>query len=202
MLTIKQKKLLDFINSYYFQNSIYPTYDEMKEALEIKSKSSIHKLISSIEERGFIERIPHKARAIRFSNKEGINNNNNKIPFLGKIAAGNPIEAITSSFEEISIPDYLINTNNEHFALEVVGDSMKDEGIFNGDVVVIRKNSSANTGQIVVALIDDTEVTLKKFRSFKNSIALEPANKNYKTRIFGPERVNIQGILVGLIRKF
>ena len=201
MLTAKQKKLLDFINSYFAENSIYPTYEEMKDALNIKSKSSIHKLISSIEERGFIKRIPHKARAIQFSRDNEIANSEN-IPFLGKIAAGNPIEAITSSFEQISIPDFLVNNSDEYFALEVVGDSMKDEGIFNSDVVVIKKSNIAKTGDIVVALIDENEVTLKKFRSFKNSIALEPANKNFKTRIFGPERVNIQGILSGLIRKF
>lgn len=201
MLTAKQKKLLDYINSYFNENGIYPTYEEMKNALDIKSKSSIHKLISSIEERGFIERIPHKARAIQFKDKKE-QNNMTKVPFLGKIAAGNPIEAITSSFEQVSVPDYLVNSTDEHFTLEVVGDSMKDEGIFNSDVVVIKKSNVAVTGDIVVALIDENEVTLKKFRSFKNSIALEPANKNYKIRIFGPERVRIQGILVGLIRKF
>ena len=200
MLTAKQKKLLDYINSYFVENSIFPTYEEMKNALDIKSKSSIHKLISSIEERGFIERIPHKARAIQF--KANTEKSLTKVPFLGKIAAGNPIEAITSSFEQISVPDYLVNSTHEHFTLEVVGDSMKDEGILNGDVVVIKKSNTAATGDIIVALIDENEVTLKKFRSFKNSIALEPANKHYKIRIFGPERVRIQGILVGLIRKF
>lgn len=200
MLTVKQKKLLDFINIYFKENSIYPTYEEMKSALNIKSKSSIHKLISSIEERGFIERIPHKARAIQFKQKKSINQK--EIPFLGRIAAGNPIEAITDNFEQISVPDFLVSNSTEHFALEVIGDSMIDEGIFNGDIVVIRKSINAKTGDIVVALIDKNEVTLKKFRSFKNSIALEPANSNFKTRIFGTERVNIQGILVGLIRKF
>ena len=199
MLTLKQKKLLDYIDVYFKENSVFPTYEEMKDALNIKSKSSIHKLISSIEERGFIERIPHKARAIQFKDKKS---DLNKIPYLGRIAAGNPIEAITSSFEQISVPDYLITNSKEHFALEVIGDSMRDEGIFNGDIVIIKKTNIAATGDIVVALIDDNEVTLKKFRSFKNSIALEPANKNFKTRIFGPERVNIQGLLVGLIRKF
>ena len=199
MLTLKQKKLLDYIDVYFKENSVFPTYEEMKDALNIKSKSSIHKLISSIEERGFIERIPHKARAIQFKDKKS---DLNKIPYLGRIAAGNPIEAITSSFEQISVPDYLITNSKEHFALEVIGDSMRDEGIFNGDIVIIKKTNIAATGDIVVALIDDNEVTLKKFRSFKNSIALEPANKNFKTRIFGPERVKIQGLLVGLIRKF
>ena len=200
MLTVKQKDLLNFINLYYKENDVFPTYEEMKDALNIKSKSSIHKLISSIEERGFIERIPHKARALQL--KDNFTNNQKKLPFLGRIAAGNPIEAIANSFEHISVPDYLIKNNGDHYTLEVVGDSMKDEGILNGDIVVIKKNESANTGQIVVALIDENEVTLKKYRSYKNSIALEPANKNYKTRIFGRERVSIQGILVGLIRKF
>ena len=200
MLTLKQKNLLDFINMYYKDNDMFPTYDEMRKALNIKSKSSVHKLISSIEERGFIERIPHKARAMQLKKKD--QNVKKEIPFLGRIAAGNPIEAIANSFEYISVPDYLLKNNEEHFTLEVIGDSMKDEGIFNGDIVVIKKQETAISGDIVVALIDENEVTLKKFRSYKNSIALEPANKNYKTRIFGVERVNIQGILVGLIRKF
>ena len=201
MLTIKQKKLLDFIHIYFKENNIFPTYEEMKDALKIKSKSSIHKLISSIEERGFIERIPHKARALQLK-KRKVNEFKIEIPFLGRIAAGNPIEAIAENFQQISVPDYLINNKSEHFALEVIGDSMIEEGIFNGDIVIIKKSVIARTGDIVVALIDDNEVTLKKFRSFKNSIALEPANVNFKTRIFGVERVNIQGILVGLIRKF
>lgn len=203
MLTLKQKKLLDFINSYFKKNRIFPTYDEMRKALNIKSKSSIHKLISCIEERGFITRIPHKARAIKLNIIENkIKTSEESIPFLGRIAAGNPIEAISNSFEKISVPDYLVNKSNEHFALEVVGDSMIDEGIFNGDIVIIKKQENAYSGDIVVALIDENEVTLKKYRSNKNSIALEPANPNFKTRIFGPERVRIQGILAGLIRKF
>ena len=203
MLTFKQKKLLDFINSYFKKNRIFPTYDEMRKALNIKSKSSIHKLISCIEERGFITRIPHKARAIKLNIIENkIKTSEESIPFLGRIAAGNPIEAISNSFEKISVPDYLVNKSNEHFALEVVGDSMIDEGIFNGDIVIIKKQENAYSGDIVVALIDENEVTLKKYRSNKNSIALEPANPNFKTRIFGPERVRIQGILAGLIRKF
>ena len=131
-----------------------------------------------------------------------IHNDEVSLPFLGRIAAGNPIEAITSSFEQISVPNYLINNKNQHFTLEVSGDSMVDEGIFDGDIVVIKKTEMAVSGDIVVALIDENEVTLKKFRSFKNSIALEPANKSFKTRIFGEDRVKIQGKLVGLIRKF
>ena len=205
MLTFKQKKLLDYIEEYFDNYGIFPTYDEMKNALEIKSKSGIHKLISSIEEKGVISRTPHKARALKI-NKDLVNKkldlNNKNVPFLGKIAAGNPIEAISNSYEKISVPEFMINNSYEYFALEVTGDSMKNEGIQNGDVVIIKKINTADTGDIVVALIDENEVTLKKFRSYKNSIALEPANSNYKTRIFGPERVRIQGILAGLIRKF
>ncbi len=204
MLTIKQKKLLDYIKIYYEKENLFPTFDEMKNSLSIKSKSGIYKLLSSLEEKGFIKKIPHKARALELTNSNNYFSNNKEtdIPFLGRIAAGNPIEAITGSFEQISVPNYLINNRDEHFTLEVNGDSMIDEGIFDGDIVVIKKTQQANIGDIVVALIDGNEVTLKKFRSFKNSIALEPANKNYKTRIFGEGRVKIQGLLVGLIRKF
>ena len=204
MLTIKQKQLLDYLKLYYSKENIFPTFDEMKKKLNIKSKSGIHKLLSSLEEKGFIKRLPHKARALML-NKEPDHkpfDTETEIPFLGRIAAGNPIEAITGSFEQISVPNYLINNADEHFTLEVNGDSMIDEGIYDGDIVVIKKTNNALTGDIIVALIDDNEVTLKKFRSFKNSIALEPANKNYKTRIFGEGRVRVQGKLVGLLRKF
>ena len=203
MLTAKQKKLLDFLVDYYESNLIYPTFDEMRNFLNIKSKSGIHKLLSSLEEKGIVNRLPHKARALTINKIEKSDNNLDKpLPFLGRIAAGNPIEAITGSFEQISVPNYLLNSKDEHFTLEVIGDSMIDEGIFDGDIVVIKKINTAQTSDIVVALIDDNEVTLKKFRSYKNSIALEPANKNFKTRIFGVDRVKIQGKLVGLIRKF
>ena len=200
MLTFKQKKLLDFLVDYYNENNVYPTFDEMRDFLKIKSKSGIHKLLSSLEEKGFVNRLPHKARALSINSS--VNENEKNLPFLGRIAAGNPIEAITGSFEQISVPNYLINNKDEHFTLEVSGDSMVDAGIFDGDIVIIRKTEAANSGDIVVALIDQNEVTLKRFRSFKNSIALEPANKNYKIRIFGEGRVKIQGKLVGLIRKF
>ena len=204
MLTFKQKKLLDFLEQYFKRNKIFPTFDEMKSKLSIKSKSGIHKLLSSLEEKGYIKRLPHKARALKINNikNNSIVKHESNIPFLGRIAAGNPIEAITGSFEQISVPNFLLDNREEHFTLEVTGDSMIDEGIFDGDIVVIKKTSIANSGEIVVALIDDAEVTLKKFRSYKNSIALEPANKNYKTRIFGEDRVQIQGKLVGLLRKF
>ena len=204
MLTVKQKKLLDYIKSYYQDKDLLPTFDEMKDSLSIKSKSGIHKLLSSLEDKGYIRKIPHKAGAIEINDfrKSSIETDKTNLPFLGRIAAGNPIEAITGSFEQISVPNYLINNKKEHFTLEVNGDSMIEEGIHDGDIVVISKTNSAETGDIVVALIDENEVTLKKFRSFKNSIALEPSNKNYKTRIFGKDRVRIQGKLVGLIRKF
>ena len=203
MLTLKQKKLLDYIVQYCSSNKIYPTFDEMKSYLNIKSKSGIHKLLSSLEDKGIIERLPHKARALKL--KKVINlpkYDERSLPFLGRIAAGNPIEAITGSFEQISVPNYLINGKDEHFTLEVTGDSMIEDGINDGDIVVIKKSNVANSGDIIVALVDDNEVTLKRFRSYKNSIALEPANKNYKTRIFGEDRVKVQGKLVGLIRKF
>ncbi|MDC2966021.1 transcriptional repressor LexA [Alphaproteobacteria bacterium] len=200
MLTFKQKKLLDFLVDFYSKNNVYPTFDEMRDFLKIKSKSGIHKLLSSLEEKGYVNRLPHKARALSINSS--VNENEKNLPFLGRIAAGNPIEAITGSFEQISVPNYLINNKDEHFTLEVTGDSMVDAGIFDGDIVIIRKTEAANSGDIVVALIDQNEVTLKRFRSFKNSIALEPANKNYKIRLFGEDRVKIQGKLVGLIRKF
>ena len=203
MLNLKQKKLLDYIIQYCSSNKIYPTFDEMRGYLNIKSKSGIHKLLLSLEDKGIIERLPHKARALKL--KKVINlpkSDERSLPFLGRIAAGNPIEAITGSFEQISVPNYLINGKDEHFTLEVTGDSMIGDGINDGDIVVIKKSNVANSGDIIVALVDDNEVTLKRFRSYKNSIALEPANKNYKTRIFGEDRVKVQGKLVGLIRKF
>ena len=203
MLTLKQKELLDFIVDYFHSKNIYPTFDEMRKFLNIKSKSGVHKLLSSLEDEGVIERLPHKARALKLKNVIDFPKTDEKnLPFLGRIAAGNPIEAITGSFEQISVPNYLLNSKDEHFTLEVAGDSMNDEGIRDGDIVVIKKIDQAKTGDIIVALIDDNEVTLKRFRSYKNSIALEPANKNYKTRIFGEDRVKVQGKLVGLIRKF
>ncbi len=203
MLTLKQKKLLDYIVQYCSSNKIYPTFDEMRNYLNIKSKSGIHKLLSSLEDKGVIERLPHKARALKLKKITHLPKSNEcNLPFLGRIAAGNPIEAITGSFEQISVPNYLINNIDEHFTLEVTGDSMIEDGINDGDIVVIKKTNIANSGEIIVALVDDNEVTLKRFRSYKNSIALEPANKNYKTRIFGEDRVKVQGKLVGLIRKF
>ena len=162
MLTLKQKKLLDYIVQYCNSNKIYPTFDEMRNFLNIKSKSGVHKLLSSLEDKGVIERLPHKARALKlkkiidFPKSDEIN-----LPFLGRIAAGNPIEAITGSFEQISVPNYLINSKDEHFTLEVSGDSMIEGGIKDGDIVVIKKTNLAHSGDIIVAVIDDNEVTLK-----------------------------------------
>mgnify|MGYP003323681071 CR=1 FL=1 len=172
--------------------------------INIKSKSGLHKLLSSLEQKGFIKRIPHKARALELQNIENSNQetDNTEIPFLGRIAAGNPIEAVTGSFEQISVPNYLLSNNEEHFTLEVNGDSMIDEGIFDGDVVVIKKIQHANTGDIVVALIDNNEATLKRIYKRGQQLALQPENPAFKTIIYGPDRVQIQGILRQLIRKY
>jgi len=203
MLTSKQAKLLDFLTNSLKNNKVSPSFDEMREFLNIKSKSGVHKLLSSLEDKGVIERLPHKARALKLKKVIDFPKTDEKnLPFLGRIAAGNPIEAITGSFEQISVPNYLLNSKDEHFTLEVAGDSMNDEGIRDGDIVVIKKIDQAKTGDIIVALIDDNEVTLKRFRSYKNSIALEPANKNYETKIYASNRVKIQGKLISLYRNF
>ena len=204
MLTIKQKKLLDYIKSYYQDKDLFPTFEEMKDNLSIKSKSGIYKLLSSLEDKGYIKKIPHKARALKLNDLKKNSNqiDNTNLPFLGRIAAGNPIEAITGSFEQISVPNYLINNREEHFTLEVNGDSMIGEGIFDGDIVIICKTNFAQTGDIVVALIDDHEATLKRLRKKGQSIALESANPLYETKILSAHRVKIQGKLVGLLRKY
>ena len=183
MLTLKQKKLLDYIVQYCSSNKIYPTFDEMRSYLNIKSKSGIHKLLSSLEDKGIIERLPHKARALKL--KKVINlpkSDERSLPFLGRIAAGNPIEAITGSFEQISVPNYLINGKDEHFTLEVTGDSMIEDGINDGDIVVIKKSNVANSGDIIVALVDDNEVTLKDSGHIKIPLLL-----NQLIKIIKPE---------------
>ncbi|UPY36866.1 transcriptional repressor LexA [Sediminicoccus sp. KRV36] len=230
MLTRKQLELLMFIQSHQQATGFSPSFDEMKVALSLKSKSGIHRLISGLEERGFIKRRAHRARALEIVRSplqysDILNNSGNKkeynssyvqlvggipreaeisatmIPLLGRIAAGLPIEAISDHEMLTEIPsDMLIG--KDCYALEVSGESMRDAGILDGDTVVIRRGDSADNGDIVVALIDKTEVTLKKFRKKGNSIALEPANKMFETRIFGPDRVEIQGKLVGLLRKY
>ena len=225
MLTKKQKNLLLFINKKIRSTGISPSYEEMKNALNLKSKSGIHRLISALEERGFIKRLAHKARALEvvklpetasandiynsFSPsiiKGGLHAENtkksiNEIPILGKIAAGTPIEAIQNEVSRITLPEEL-SKNGEHFGLKISGDSMTDAGINDGDTVIIKKADTANNGQIVVALIDDHEAMLKRIRKKGKVIALESANGRYETKIFGPDRVKVQGVLVSLYRNF
>jgi len=225
MLTKKQKNLLLFINKKIRSTGISPSYEEMKNSLNLKSKSGIHRLISALQERGFIKRLAHKARALEvlklpetasandiynsFSPsviKGGLDTENekqnlNNVPVLGQIAAGTPIEAIQNEVGRVAIPEEL-SKNGEHFGLKVSGDSMIEAGINDGDTVIIRKASTANNGQIVVALIDDQEAMLKRIRKKGKIVALESANKRYETKIFGPDRVKVQGILISLYRKF
>ena len=225
MLTKKQKNLLLYINKKIRSSGVSPSYEEMKNSLNLKSKSGIHRLISALEERGFIRRLPHKARALEviklpetasandiynsFSPsviKGGLDTENtkksiNKIPVLGKIAAGTPIEAIQNEVSRVAIPEEL-SMNGEHFGLKVSGDSMIEAGINDGDTVIVKKTNTANNGQIVVALIDDHEAMLKRIRKKGKVVALESANERYETKIFGPDRVKVQGVLVSLYRNF
>ena len=227
MLTKKQKNLLLFINKRLRSSGVSPSYEEMKESLNLKSKSGIHRLISALEERGFIKRLAHKARAleviklpetasandiynsfspsvIRGGLDESSNRNNsdeNEIPILGKIAAGTPVEAIQNEVSRIPLPSN-IEKNGEFFGLKVQGDSMIEAGINDGDTVIVKKADSAENGKIVVALIDDHEAMLKRIRRKGKTVALESANRNYETKIFGPDRVKVQGILVSLYRNF
>ena len=225
MLTKKQKNLLLFINKKLRSSGISPSYEEMKTSLNLKSKSGIHRLISALEERGFIKRLAHKARALEvvklpetasandiynsFSPsviKGGLDNNktdnkNPSIPVLGKIAAGTPAEAIQNEVSRIPLPNN-IEKNGEFFGLKVEGDSMIEAGINEGDTVIIKKTNTADNGKIVVALIDNHEAMLKRIRKKGKTIALESANRNYETKIFGPDRVKVQGILVSLYRNF
>ena len=227
MLTKKQKNLLLFINKKLRSSGVSPSYEEMKQSLNLKSKSGIHRLISALEERGFIKRLAHKARAleviklpetasandiynsfspsvIRGGLDESSNRNNsdeNQIPVLGKIAAGTPVEAIQNEVSRIPLPSN-IEKNGEFFGLKVQGDSMIEAGINDGDTVIVKKADTAENGKIVVALIDDHEAMLKRIRRKGKTVALESANRNYETKIFGPDRVKVQGILVSLYRNF
>ena len=225
MLTKKQKNLLLFINKKLRSSGVSPSYEEMKQSLNLKSKSGIHRLISAVEERGFIRRLPHKARALEviklpetasandiynsFSPsviKGGLDENtsnekSSEISVLGKIAAGTPIEAIQNEVARIPLPAN-IEKNGEYFGLKVQGDSMIEAGINEGDTVIVKKTDTADNGKIVVALIDDHEAMLKRIRRKGKTIALESANRNYETKIFGPDRVKVQGVLVSLYRNF
>ncbi|SVB23487.1 uncharacterized protein METZ01_LOCUS176341 [marine metagenome] len=225
MLTKKQKNLLLFINKKLRSSGISPSYEEMKQSLNLKSKSGIHRLISALEERGFIRRLPHKARALEviklpetasandiynsFSPsviKGGLDENtsnvkSSEISVLGKIAAGTPVEAIQNEVARIPLPAN-IEKNGEYFGLKVQGDSMIEAGINEGDTVIVKKTDTADNGKIVVALIDNHEAMLKRIRRKGKTVALESANRNYETKIFGPDRVKVQGVLVSLYRNF
>lgn len=235
MLTRKQQELLLFIHERMKESGVPPSFDEMKDALDLASKSGIHRLITALEERGFIRRLPNRARALEviklpeaysmslqpkrgFSPsviqgslgaqpaptapvKTAAHHDSVSIPVMGRIAAGVPISAIQNNTHDISVPLEMVGPG-EHYALEVRGDSMIEAGILDGDTVIIRNTNSASPGEIIVALVDDEEATLKRFRRKGASIALEAANPAYETRIFGPDRVKIQGKLVGLIRRY
>jgi repressor LexA len=235
MLTRKQYELLRFINERLKEAGVPPSFDEMKDALDLRSKSGIHRLITALEERGFIRRLPNRARAIEViklpelsaggssgNSRRGftpsvIEGNLGKVraggagaedserpvavPGMGRIAAGTPIEALQTRSHTISVPPDMLGSG-EHYALEVRGDSMVDAGILDGDMALIQRNETAETGDIVVALIDEEEATLKRFRRRGASIALEPANTSYEVRILPPNRVKIQGKLIGLYRKY
>ena len=224
MLTKKQKNLLLFINKKLRSSGVSPSYEEMKESLNLKSKSGIHRLISALEERGFIKRLAHKARALEviklpetasandiynsFSPsviKGGLDDekplSEDEVPVLGKIAAGTPVEAIQNEVSRIPLPSNL-EKNGDYFGLKVQGDSMIEAGIHEGDTVIIKRTDTADNGKIVVALIDEHEAMLKRIRKKGKVVALESANKNYETKIFGPDRVKVQGVLVSLYRNF
>lgn len=232
MLTKKQMELLDFINKRMRRDGVPPSFDEMKEALDLRSKSGIHRLITALEERGFIRRLAHRARAIEIvklpetlagaTDAPGFTprviegdrmdpppgaipldrGNTAEVPLMGRIAAGVPIEAISQVQAQVGVPGGMVSGNDRHYALEVKGDSMIEAGINDGDLVVIREGSTADNGDIVVALVEGHEATLKRFRRSGRSIALEAANPAYETRVFPDDQVKVQGRLVGLIRTY
>jgi repressor LexA len=231
MLTNKQRELLLFISDRIKESGVSPSFDEMKEALDLKSKSGIHRLITALEERGFIRRLPNRARALEvlrlpdtaaprggavvegrfgkgarkapppqreiFADSDAVAN----LPVLGKIAAGTPIAAIQHEVDRVAAPKSMLRSG-EHFILHVQGESMIEAGIFDGDMAIIQRCSDAANGEIVVALVDQEEATLKRLRRKGGSIALEAANPAFETRIYGPDRVAVQGRLVGLMRRY
>src|SRR5271169_3349467 len=234
MLTAKQRELLLFINQRLRATGASPSFDEMKDALHLKSKSGIHRLVGGLEERGFIRRLPHRARALEVTklpeeSAAGLAGDRGRfsptvirgdfkaslpgapvapdveaveLPLYGRIAAGTAIEALRDQSASIGVPASLLGRAGEHYALEVAGDSMIEAGILDGDTVIIERSDTAENGAVVVALIDDQEVTLKRLRRRGASIALEPANKAFETRIFGPDRVKVQGRLIALLRRY
>ena len=236
MLTRKQYELLLFINDRLSRGGVSPSFDEMKEALGLKSKSGIHRLITGLEERGFIRRLPHRARAlevVRLPEEAGVGRPRRpegaagfapnvirgnfsgalpsapvgddaesvQLPLYGRIAADTPIETLRDNTNSIQVPAFLLR-KGDHYALEVDGDSMVGAGILDGDTVIIERCDTAENGAVIVALVDANEVTLKRLRRKGDSVALEPANPTYETRIFGPDRVRVQGRLVGLLRRY
>lgn len=228
MLTRKQHELLMFIHERIKETGVSPSFDEMKDALGLASKSGIHRLITALEERGFLRRLPHRARALEVTklptqataaappkgrapfkpqlvepsaDAPAAGSESRDLPVLGRIAAGTPIEAIQQERDRLPVPESLLGAG-EHFVLEIQGDSMVGAGILDGDFVVIRRTNTANSGEIVVALVNGEEATLKRLRKKGASIALEAANPAYETRIFGPDQVAVQGKLVGLIRRY
>ena len=211
MLTRKQKELFDYLTDYISKNSISPSFEEMKSAVNLKSKSGIHRLITSLEQRGFVKRLKHKARALEITKNlnnslvnltRSIENNPISIPLLGSIAAGNPIEAIENPDEFVSVPSNFITPNNQYFGLKVNGLSMIEKGIFDGDIAIIKKTNSSLNGKIAAVLTTDNEITLKTINIKKDKIHLIPANKNYKEKVMDINEVQIQGTLTGIIRKY
>ena len=212
MLTQKQKDLLVLIDTRIKAVGVPPSYDEMKDALGLASKSGIHRLITALEERGFVRRLPNKARALEvIKMPEGLQkdeplkpvaaNDSFEIPFVGKIAAGLPIAAIEDSHNLMPVPPSLLG-NGDHYALEIEGESMIDAGILDGDIVVVRKSNTARNNEIVVALVDQEEATLKRIYKRDGMVELHAENAEYETKVFGPDRVEVQGILVGLVRNY
>jgi repressor LexA len=230
MLTKKQLDLLKFIHARVQRDGVPPSFDEMKDALDLRSKSGIHRLITALEERGFIQRLAHKARALEIIKLPDAMENNSggftpkviegdkvdpprgampvdsvhaiELPVMGRIAAGTPIAAISEVSHHVAVPGQMITGKGEHDALEVKGESMREAGIMDGDDVVIREQTTADNGDIVVALVEGAEATLKRFRRHGSSIALEPANAAYETRVLPDHMVKVQGRLVGLIRSY
>ena len=206
MLTKKQKELFDYLRDYISNNQISPSFEEMKEAVNLKSKSGIHRLITSLEQRGFIKRLKHRARAMEIidknSNVNDFNTDSVSIPLIGSIAAGEAIEAIENSSDFISIPSSMTSPNAKYFGLKVKGLSMIDEGIFDGDIAVIRKTNNVENGKIAAVLTQDNEVTLKTIKFDKNKVILIPANQSYKTKEYNTGEIQVQGTLSGIIRKY
>lgn len=203
MITKKQLQLFDFIKEYVSENGVSPSFNEMRDYLGLKSKSSVHRLVGALEQQHLLHRTPKVARSIATDtlSDQDIANEVTQIPLYGKIAAGLPIEAVANETETVAVPTSMMGTG-QYYALLVEGDSMINAGILNGDTVIIKRANQANDGDIVVALIDGYDVTLKRLRKRASSLALEPANPNYETRIFTNDRVEIQGILAGLMRSY